>query len=361
MEERAAESALRRQLLVGSRERRDPRFGLLVQEGRIAMPDYMHESPLKELREVTEREHDLMTGRDRGLSERGRTRAIEEARKDRDFQFDYNTGEGNIIIPERIRREEIQAKERLRRARFREGKAQERYDEFSPFNREVTGASQFSPAEFEKARDAADNLHHAMEATAKAQQDVLKAEREKQKAIQDQLKSFHDFANQQKDFYHNLVRSLEDKIQGGKQQFGAMTPVQRQMTLETSRALKEGRQLTYEQEQFARGNSFLKERMERRDIQRAEKDPALQQLMRDVGWTDRLKTAKGQEAQYAKVALDLRNKINVRMELEAKNVAQQLEKAIEPQMRKIATLLADQLHVALEKIHRAHAARARDH
>ncbi|MBL8796680.1 MAG: hypothetical protein JNM56_22450 [Planctomycetia bacterium] len=194
--------------------------------------------------------------------------------------------------------------------------------------------------------------------------DRLRAQEEKLLAVKqqinraeiDSLKNIQQSVEAQKKLAAEAVKQQEASIRGAKIGF-AVDQDDKLQALSVSRKIKAGRELSEEDIKFARGNDLLREFGDKAALARADRDPVIQEILKNIGAQEKLSGLKQAEAALVKLDTNIKHDIQVKVEASAQELAGELNnkvvpaitKAIEDLGRTISTMLEVRMSGEIQK------------
>ncbi len=210
-----------------------------------------------------------------------------------------------------------------------------------------------------------DYTHKAQE----AQKQYVDALRQEKDVTAQNEQQFRSFAAEQERHYRQIRQQQEAKIKGLKMDFAFMDPTEIDKMSQMAQRFvneiqnpKQGRRgqiamvggrarfvpgtvggFTHEEMQYIKGNPFFDQLREKYADKVTANNPALQKLLEMTGQTEKLEAAARQEKLFADIKLQVQNKVDMELRLNAEDVAEQIKNKIQQPIAEMIRQLGDQM------------------
>lgn len=204
----------------------------------------------------------------------------------------------------------------------------------------------------------AESMHRQVDAAGKLvelekqRRELIAAASEKE---QDRLKLLRAQAAAEEDRFKKVAEFEKGRVQGFREEFGALDPSRQQTAVELARRFRARGQFRDEEFDLAKGFGFFREAVGQDASRRADAG-GFAELVQLLGLDAKQREAERQAALQATIKAELTNKLTVEIKQNEQNLAQQLVQQLLPAMMRQQALLAQQVQQELAKQERAAAA-----
>ncbi len=185
-----------------------------------------------------------------------------------------------------------------------------------------------------------------VEATERSRLQTLQSQRTQ---MLEQLNTQHSLAKAEAEQHRHAAAQARDKLSGEMGQVALEDPLTKGRALEISRRIRDKKQLTPDQLEFAKGHQLFGEAVDRIGREKAAKDPMTQEIFKNLGKEQKVKQQEEAAKVYANIQAKLETKIEATIRLNEADLARELAEKLVPQIHQIMRQSAGQLQGALNR------------